>query len=127
MIRRWLRFNAVGLAGIAVQLASLAACKQAGMATLPATAIGVEIAVLHNFFWHERWTWGTQGTPGLGARLLRFHLANGLVSIASNLVWMRILTGPAGLHYLPASLIAIGITALLNFTLSERFVFRPAR
>jgi len=99
----------------------------AGMPVLWATALAVEAAVLHNFFWHERWTWKTHGTPGVGGRLLRFHLANGLVSIGSNLVWMRLLTGTLGLHYLPANAIAITATALLNFALSERFVFRAAR
>ena len=128
MIQRWLRFNAVGLAGILVQLAALAALKQiAGLSTPAATALAVELAVLHNFYWHERWTWGTHGTPGLAARLLRFHLANGLVSLVSNLLWMRLLTGPAGMHYLPANMISIAVTALLNFVLSERFVFRSAR
>ncbi len=69
MIQRWLRFNAVGLAGIVVQLAALAALKQwTDLPVLAATAIAVEIAVLHNFYWHERWTWGTAGTPGLGSR-----------------------------------------------------------
>ncbi len=128
MIKRWLRFNAVGLAGVLVQLGALAALKQfTELPTLAATAIAVELAVLHNFYWHERWTWGTRGTPGLASRLLRFHMANGLVSLGSNLLWMRLLTGPAGMHYLPANAISIGVTALLNFGLSERFVFRPAR
>jgi putative flippase GtrA len=128
LIQRWLRFNAVGLAGILVQLGTLAALKQfTELPTLAATALAVEFAVLHNFIWHERWTWGTHGTPGLGQRLLRFHLANGAVSLISNLVWMRILTGPAGMHYLPANAISIAVTALLNFALSERFVFRSAR
>lgn len=126
MIKRWLRFNAVGLAGILVQLGALALLTQ-NMRVLWATFFAVEVAVLHNFYWHERWTWGTIGTPGLGGRLLRFHLANGLVSIVSNLVWMRLLTGTFGMHYLPANLISIGITAVLNFGLSERFVFRGMR
>lgn len=125
MIGRWLRFNAVGLAGVVVQLVALAAWKQLpGMTTLGATALAVETAVLHNFYWHERWTWGTRGTAGAGVRLLRFHLANGLVSIVSNLVWMRVLEGAFGMHYLAANAISIGATALLNFALSERFVFR---
>lgn len=128
MIYLWLRFNAVGLAGVLVQLAALTALKQfAELPTLAATALAVEMAVLHNFFWHERWTWGTHGTPGLVRRLLRFHLANGLVSMGSNLLWMRILTGAFGLHYLPANGISIAVTGLLNFALSERFVFRAAR
>lgn len=128
MIRRWLRFNAVGVAGIAVQLVLLTAWKQwLLLPTLTATALAVEGAVLHNFYWHERWTWGTRGTPGAGSRLLRFHLANGLVSIGSNLLWMRLLTDTAGLHYLPANAISIAATALLNFAMSERFVFRSQR
>ncbi len=128
MIRRWVRFNTVGIAGIVVQLAALAAWKQfPGISTLTATALAVEIAVLHNFYWHERWTWGTRETPGWTARLLRFHLANGLVSLLSNLLWMRLLTEHTGMHYLPANIISISITALLNFALSEWFVFRPAR
>jgi len=126
LIQRWLRFNAVGLAGILVQLAALATLKQfAELPTLAATALAVELAVLHNFFWHERWTWRTHGTPGLARRLLRFHLANGLVSLGSNLLWMRILSGSLGMHYLPANAISIAVTALLNFALSERFVFTP--
>ncbi|HEU0120790.1 MAG TPA: GtrA family protein [Bryobacteraceae bacterium] len=128
MWQRWLRFNAVGLAGILVQLAALYALRHgAGLPVLWATGLAVETAVLHNFYWHERWTWRTLGTPGLPARLLRFHMANGLVSLVSNLLWMRVLTGAFGMHYLLANGLAIALTALLNFALSERFVFRPAR
>lgn len=128
MITRWWRFNAVGLIGVIVQLAALTILKSvAGLSTPVATALAVEMAVLHNFVWHERWTWATRGTPGSGGRLVRFHLANGLLSLVSNLVWMQLLTGPAAMHYLPANVISIAITALLNFTLSERFVFRHAR
>jgi putative flippase GtrA len=127
LTRRWLRFNTVGLAGVLVQLAALTALKQfAGLPTFAATALAVEAAVLHNFFWHERWTWATAGTPGLPGRLLRFHLANGAVSIAANLAFMQLLTA-TGLHYLPANVLSIAVTALLNFALSDRFVFRPAR
>lgn len=125
MIGRWLRFNTVGLAGVAVQLAALGAFRQfPEIVPAVATALAVETAVLHNFYWHERWTWGTHGTAGTGTRLLRFHLANGLVSIVSNLVWMRLLEGTFGMHYLAANALSIGATALLNFALSERFVFR---
>lgn len=128
MTGRWLRFNAVGIAGALVQLAVLWLLRSGlGLPVWLATVLAVEVALLHNFFWHERWTWRTVGEPGRGARLWRFHAANGAVSIASNLVWMRVLAGTAGLPYLPANAIAITLTALLNFALGERFVFRPAR
>ena len=56
---RWLKFNAVGAIGIAVQLAVLTLLKSGlGLNYLLATALAVEVTVLHNFFWHERFTWG---------------------------------------------------------------------
>jgi len=124
-LARWLRFNAVGLAGVPVQLAALALLTRLfHWHYLAATAAAVELAVLHNFAWHVRWTW--RGQPGpLLPRLLRFHLANGLVSVLSNLALMPLLH--AHLPLLPANLAAITLTALLNFALAELFVFAPAR
>lgn len=52
---RWLKFNAVGGVGINVQLAVLLVLNSGfHMSYLPATAFAVEMAVLHNFLWHER-------------------------------------------------------------------------
>ena len=124
------KFHAVGLVGAGVQLVALAFFKSvAGLNYLPATALAVEVAVLHNFCWHERWTWveRTRRAPGLGlllARLLRFNLTTGLVSIASNLILMRVFVGTFHLHYLPANVLTIATTSLANFLLSELFVFR---
>jgi putative flippase GtrA len=118
---------------VVVQLAALAFFKSAlGLYYLTATALAVEAAVLHNFWWHERWTWveRTRQSPGLGvllARLLRFNLTSGLVSIAANLVLMRVFVGSLRLHYLPANMLAIATASLANFLLSELFVFRIQR
>ncbi len=57
-IRRWAIFNGVGLLGVGVQLAMLTLMTDGlGVHYLAATAIAVEAAVLHNFFWHQRFTW----------------------------------------------------------------------
>jgi putative flippase GtrA len=56
-IRRWAIFNGIGLLGVGVQLATLAVMiNRLGMHYLAATAIAVEAAVLHNFFWQQRFT-----------------------------------------------------------------------
>ena len=127
---RWLKFNAVGAVGIAVQLAALwALVRGLGMNYLPATALAVELAVLHNFFWHERFTW--RDRPSVTRReslhrLLRFNLTNGALSILGNLVIMRLLVGRFHLHYLAANLATIAACSLANFLVSHRFVFvRP--
>ncbi len=103
-----------------------------GLHYMLATALAVEIAVLHNFCWHERWTWveRTRQSPGVGLvlrRLVGFNLTTGLVSIVSNLVLMRLLVGSFHLHYLVANVVAIATCSLANFLFSELFVFKAQR
>jgi putative flippase GtrA len=94
---------------------------------LVATALAVEVAVLHNFLWHERFTWKDRKHSGLRDRLLRlvrFHAGNGVVSITGNVALMRLLAGGLHLHYLIANGISIAICSFLNFAIGEWFVFR---
>lgn len=118
---RWLKFSAVGILGIGVQLVVLAILLKLKVHYLLATALAVEAALLHNYVLHKYWTWaGREKRPG---RLLRFHLANGLISLLSNLVWMRVLAGSLHLPAIAANIVAIAATAVLNFVLADRWVF----
>ena len=119
---RWIKFNAIGVAGASVQLAALYLLTRLGVHYLVATALAVESAVLHNYFWHVRWTWKDRAGAG-GGTLWRFHLANGAVSIGANLFWMRLFTGWLGMPVVIANLLAIGLTSLANFLLGDRWVF----
>ena len=118
---RWLKFNAVGILGAGAQLSALALLTRFGMHYLPATALAVETAVLHNYAWHRAWTW--KDRAGGGSAFLRFQAANGLTSLASNLVLMSALTGWLGIKVVLANLIAIATTSLANFLLGDRWVF----
>ncbi len=125
MLIRWLRFNTVGAAGVAAQLGTLwFLTRVLGMEYIIATMVAVEAAVLHNFAWHEAWTWRGMPIAGRWRRLARFHLANGLVSVASNTVLTLLFTESARLPLLVSNLAAIVVTALLNFALADAFVFR---
>ena len=124
---RWLKFNFVGGVGIAVQLLALALLRR-WMHYLAATALAVEIAVLHNFVWHERFTWKDRpgGRRERLLRLLRFHLGNGVVSILGNVGLMWLLMSRLHMkRLLVANGISIAICSFLNFALGEWFVFRP--
>jgi putative flippase GtrA len=127
---RWLTFNFVGALGIGVQLAALAALTALGLGYLAATALAVEAAVLHNFLWHERMTWSDRATPlfrPMLGRLLRFHLANGLISLVGNLLMMRLLVGTLHLPVLWANVAAVAACGLVNFLVSDRLVFTASR
>src|SRR5436190_12126219 len=123
---RFLRFNGVGLLGFILQIAVLAGLIRLGAHYLAATVVAVELAVLHNFAWHERWTWRDRpAVPGSRARRLwRFHASNGLISLTGNLVLMRLLVGQLGLPPIAGNLLAVVLCSLLNFGASDRFVFR---
>ena len=55
---RWIKFNLVGGMGIVVQVLVLLVLKTGlHLHYLVATALAVEAAVIHNFLWHERFTW----------------------------------------------------------------------
>lgn len=127
-IRTWLKFNAVGGIGIGVQLLTLAILTSGLKVNyVVATFFAVEAAVLHNFIWHERWTWverTRQAAKGLLGRLLRFHLANGLISLGGNMVLMWLFVSHFHLHYLAANIIAVAICSIVNFFASDRLVFR---
>ena len=124
---RWLKFNAVGGLGIGVQLAVLLTLKSGfHLDYLLATAVAVEVTIVHNFLWHERYTWADRVQPSWKTslpRLLRFNLTTGGVSIAGNLALMKLLVGVGHLNYLAASGIAIVVCSLANFLLSEEWVF----
>ena len=122
---RWVIFNSVGTIGFGVQLAVLGVLLRLDLHYLAATAIAVEAAVLHNFMWHERWTWRDRRATGAvtARRLLRFHALNGLISVAGNMVVMAVLVETMHMPPAPANVAAVIICALLNFMASERLVF----
>ncbi len=55
--------------------------------------------------------------------LVRFNLTNGVLCLTANLALMFIFVDKAGLPAYAANLVAIAICSLLNFLLSDRFVF----
>ena len=55
--------------------------------------------------------------------LLRFNLTSGAMSLAGNLVLMFVLVSQMRLNAFVANLITIAVCSLINFTLSDRFVF----
>lgn len=126
-IMRWLKFNFVGAIGIAVQLAALTLLRSGfHFDYLLATVLAVETAVIHNFLWHERFTW--RDRPSAHAmeslrRFLKFNATNGAVSIVGNLVIMRALVGGLQMNYVAANLIAVAVCSVANFLLSDRVVF----
>jgi putative flippase GtrA len=86
----------------------------------------VEAAVIHNYFWHERFTWLDRPTESSWARFLKFNLSTGLFSIVGNMLLMRALVDGVHLNYVIANLITIATCSIVNFVVSDLFVFEES-
>jgi dolichol-phosphate mannosyltransferase len=124
---RWAAFAGVGIMGFGIQLAALQLLTAtAGLATARATVIAVEAAVLHNFVWHERWTWRDRAGGGpahLLGRLARFHAGAGIVSLAGNVAITVALVEWLHMPAAVSNTCAVGILSALNFRLADGWVF----
>jgi putative flippase GtrA len=125
---RFGRFSLVGFLGAVLQLTLVSLLtKYFGVLSTVATLVAVEITILHNFMWHERFTWDNRGRKSsrqLVLRLWRFHAGNGLVSLAGNTALMYYLIERLKAPVLPAAMGAIVLCSLANFWIADRWVFR---
>ena len=130
-MRRWARFASVGVIGFAVQLTLVHLLTAVvGLDYLVAIVFAVEAAVLHNFVWHERWTWRDRvmgsSREAAYARLVKFNAASGLISIVGNVFFTAVFVELAGAPVLAANVAAIVCLTMLNFLAADRLAFAPA-
>jgi putative flippase GtrA len=121
---RFGRFSLVGLLGAALQLILISALtKRVHLDPIVATPISVEIVILHNFLWHERFTWPDRRTRHFATRLWRFQAGNGLVSLVGNTFLMHcfvdLLKAPPTL----SAAAAIALCSIANFLIADRWVY----
>jgi putative flippase GtrA len=124
MMVRWLKFSIVGAGGLAVQLAVLWACTRlAGISPVLATVLAVEAALLHNFVWHEVWTWRGGAQSARWFRFWRFHAATGSISILSNVIFTILFKNQFAIPLLVANVMAVAVTGIVNFLAADLWVF----
>src|SRR5437764_1789646 len=122
------RFNVVGILGFALQTGALFVLTHGAhpLSYLAATAAAVELAVLNNFVWHQRWTWKDRPPATRGEtlrRLVKFNFTNGAVSITGNLIFMSLLVGRLGLPIAGANIASVAACSICNFFLADRIAF----
>jgi len=127
-MHHWIKFNIVGVLGFALQSGALFLLTHTGLRVsyLAATAVAVELAVLNNFVWHQRWTWNDRPSTTKKEtlrRLAKFNITTGLVSIAGNLLLMNLLVGHFGLPITGANLASVAACSILSFVLADRVAF----
>jgi len=118
---RLLKFGAVGATGVIINTSALYVLSRwLGLPLLLASAIAVELAIVSNFFWNNRWTFACRSSS-----LVRFAKFNAvsLVGLTLNvtIVWGLTRTG---LYFLIANLVGIGVGVAVNYACSVAWVWR---
>lgn len=122
---RWVKFNLVGAIGVVVQLSALALFNRwAPNHYLFASAVAIELTLVHNFLWHQHYTWRDRRDDSTRLlQLTRFHLSNGLISMLGNLALMRVLVQEGHVPVLVSNCIAILCCSIINFCLGDNWAF----
>lgn len=122
--RRFARFAAVGLSGLAVNTLALHAfAEYGGLAVWQALIASTLVSSLWNFALTELYVYrGQRHERTLKTRLTAFVAMN-YVALAPRAPLMWLLTGPIALDYRVANVVSLCAMTLVRFTLSDRVIW----
>jgi putative flippase GtrA len=90
---------------------------------LIASIAAVELSIVSNFLWHDRWTFQDRVKKPLYLRFAQFNttsLGSPIIAIST----LNILTPHFGIHYLVANSIGIMLGVTWNWLWNTRFIWR---
>ncbi len=119
---RFIKFNLVGLSGVAVNEGMLVALTNAGLFYLYSSAVAIEVSILTNFVLNDYWTFRDRRQGSALVRLVKFNLLM-LVGLATNLAIVFVATSTFGIYYALSNLIGIAAAFLLRYALSVRYTW----
>lgn len=126
---RFLRFGLVGLSGLVVDMAAFALLYQ-GFHWDPilSAIVSAEVALINNFLWNDRWTFGdiARHQPGKRKklrRLLKFNVICGAGIVLQGTL-MGLFSKVLGLDPFVAKLLAILIVVVWNFWVNLKLSWR---
>ena len=130
-IGRFVRFGLVGLSGVFVDMAVfylLSDPTTLAWGLTRSKILASEVAIVNNFLWNDRWTFGDISQRQRGGRLrLRRFLKFNLVCLSGlilNVMLLNALYNGLGINRYLANLLAIAIITIWNFWLNLKLSWR---
>jgi dolichol-phosphate mannosyltransferase len=130
-IQRFIQFGLVGLSGVAVDMTMfylLSDPAALGWGLTRSKLLAAEVAIVNNFLWNDRWTFGDiasqqQGWRKRCRRFAKFNLVC-LMGLILNVLILNFLFNRLGVNRYGANLIAIALVTLWNFWLNLKLSWR---
>lgn len=132
-VARLSKFAVVGLSGVFVDMFILYLLSDPttlGWGLTRSKVVAAEVAILNNFVWNDRWTFGDLARDDRGVRawlrrLAKFNLIC-LLGLAINVVVLNVLFNLLGMNRYLANLVAIGVATSWNFGMNLGLNWRSA-
>ncbi len=128
---RVLKFICVGLSGVLVNVGMLHVLHVIfSVPLIFAGLLAIESSIVNNFVWNSIWTFRlkirrTSFRDSL-LRFLKYHVAVGVGALV-NYVILLSLSLLLGINYIISNVIGIGLGAVANYLMSDRFVWKVCR
>ena len=118
----FIKFNIVGLSGVAVNEGIFILLRQLGIYYLYASAIAIEISIISNFSFNDVWTFRDRRRGHIMVRLVKF---NGLmiIGLIVQLAIVYSVTSYLGIDSTISNLVGIGGAFLIRYFLSIRYAW----
>lgn len=130
-VTRFIRFGLVGLTGVFVDMTVLYLLSDPTTLAWGLTRskiIAAEVAIINNFLWNDRWTFGDLSSQqkGWSKRLKRFIKFNliCLAGLVLNVLLLNLFFNGFGINRYLANFVAIAIVTLWNFWVNLKLSWR---
>lgn len=128
---RFVQFCLVGLSGVMVDMVVLYLLSDPailGWGLTRSKVIAAEFAILNNFFWNDRWTFGDLARSQTGRnrrlkRLLKFNIIC-LMGLILNVLLLNLFFNGFGMNRYLANLLAIAAVTVWNFWINLKLNWR---
>ncbi|MGC9436291.1 MAG: glycosyltransferase [Methanomicrobiales archaeon] len=125
--KKMLKFSAVGISGIFVNMGLLYILTDiAGLYYLYSALVAIEVSIINNFIWNDLWTFRSSRGLRLGRKVHRFvsFQAVSIGGLLINMCVLYLLTDFAGIYYLISNLVGIFAAFIWNYFINRHFTWK---
>jgi len=124
-LKTFIKYGIVGISGTIISMSVLYTLTDIfNIYYLISGLIAIEISLLNNFFWNDRWTFlHNNNMNSVHIRLIDYHIVS-LAGALINIMFLYILTSWIGLYYLLSNLIAIMGVFIINYIINTRITWK---
>jgi dolichol-phosphate mannosyltransferase len=126
-LQTFIKYGIVGASGTVISMLTLYILTDiAGLFYLISGAVAVELSLINNFIWNDRWTFGSNNhANSIKTRIAHYHVIS-LTGAVADITLLYIFTSWFGIYYLLSNFIAIVCVFFVNYIINSKITWKKA-